>query len=106
MKKRGTEKRGGRDLSRPPLAVFSSSSPRRLLVVSLSPPCRLLPPVVVEDAAGHGQGRPGEGDVTLDLTFAPAVPEASTTVSLGLLLALGMGGLVVANRRKKRCVGA
>jgi len=32
----------------------------------------------------------------------PAVPEASTTVSLGLLLALGMGGLVVAAKRKKR----
>ena len=31
----------------------------------------------------------------------PAVPEASTTASLGLLLALGMGGLVVAARRKK-----
>ncbi len=29
------------------------------------------------------------------------VPEASTTVSLGLLLALGMGGMVVAARRKK-----
>ena len=34
----------------------------------------------------------------------PAVPEASTTVSLGLLLALGMGGLVVAGKRRK--VGA
>ena len=33
---------------------------------------------------------------------APAVPEASTTVSLGLLLALGMGGLVVASKRKKK----
>ena len=32
----------------------------------------------------------------------PAVPEASTTVSLGLLLALGMGGMVVAAKRKKR----
>ncbi len=31
----------------------------------------------------------------------PAVPEASTTVSLGLLLALGLGGLVVAGKRKK-----
>lgn len=31
----------------------------------------------------------------------PAVPEASTTVSLGLLLMLGMGGMVVAARRKK-----
>jgi hypothetical protein len=29
------------------------------------------------------------------------VPEASTTVSLGLLLALGMGGIVVAGKRKK-----
>ena len=38
-----------------------------------------------------------------DVRFGPvpAVPEASTTVSLGLLLALGMGGLVVAARRKK-----
>ena len=32
---------------------------------------------------------------------APAVPEASTTVSFGLLLALGMGGVVVAAKRKK-----
>jgi sugar lactone lactonase YvrE len=32
----------------------------------------------------------------------PAVPEASTTVSLGLLLALGMGGMVVAAKRKRR----
>jgi len=32
----------------------------------------------------------------------PAVPEASTTVSLGLLLALGLGGIVVAAKRKKR----
>ena len=32
---------------------------------------------------------------------AAPVPEASTTVSLGLLLALGMGGLAVASKRKK-----
>jgi|GEM_PF-608383 len=31
----------------------------------------------------------------------PAVPEASTTVSFGLLLALSLGGLVIAARRKK-----
>jgi hypothetical protein len=31
----------------------------------------------------------------------PAVPEASTTVSLGLLLALGLGGVVVSARRRK-----
>jgi len=38
------------------------------------------------------------------LAFAPSapspVPEASTTVSLGLLLALGLGGLVVSRRRR------
>ncbi len=31
----------------------------------------------------------------------PAVPEASTTVSLGLLLALGLGEILIAARRKK-----
>jgi len=40
------------------------------------------------------------------LAFGPSVsapvPEASTTVSLGLLLALGMGGLVVTARKKRR----
>ena len=40
-------------------------------------------------------------DPTLRFVTPPAVPEASTTVSLGLLLALGMGGVVVAARRKK-----
>ena len=34
-----------------------------------------------------------------------AVPEASTTVSLGLLLALGMGGIAVAAKRKKSVGG-
>ena len=33
--------------------------------------------------------------------MAAAVPEASTAVSLGLLLALGLGGVVMAARRKK-----
>jgi hypothetical protein len=33
--------------------------------------------------------------------LANPVPEASTTVSLGLLLALGLGGLVVASKRRK-----
>jgi len=40
-------------------------------------------------------------DLQVTQVGAPAVPEASTTVSFGLLLALGMGGLVVAARRKK-----
>ncbi len=37
---------------------------------------------------------------SLIVTNAP-VPEASTTVSFGLLLALGLGGVVVAARKKK-----
>ena len=35
-----------------------------------------------------------------------AVPEASTTVSSGLLLALGMGGVVIAARKKKAAASA
>ena len=38
---------------------------------------------------------------TLPTSIPAAVPEASTTVSLGLLLALGLGGGVIAARRKK-----
>ena len=42
-------------------------------------------------------------DLAFTANFAPSapVPEASTTVSLGLLLALGLGGLVIAAKRKK-----
>jgi len=36
----------------------------------------------------------------LQVDAAPAVPEASTPASLGLLLALGMGGVAAAGRRK------
>ena len=39
------------------------------------------------------------GAISLAFGLSAPVPEASTTVSLGLLLALGMGGLVVARRR-------
>ena len=42
----------------------------------------------------------GTEDFLVTVSPSPAVPEASTTVSLGLLLALGLGGLVVAARRK------
>ena len=38
---------------------------------------------------------------TVTVNIGAPVPEASTTVSFGLLLALGMGGLVIAARRKK-----
>ncbi len=41
------------------------------------------------------------GQPTLTLVTAP-VPEASTTISLGLLLALGVGGLAVTRRRRVR----
>ncbi len=37
---------------------------------------------------------------TLSFGTPAAVPEASTTVSLGLMLALGLGGLLAARRRK------
>ena len=41
------------------------------------------------------------------LTLVPAaVPEASTTASFGLLLALGLGGLIVAAKRKKAASSA
>ena len=50
-----------------------------------------------------GTPSPVNSDMAFSLTNAPipAVPEASTTVSLGLLLALGMGGLVAAKKRRK-----
>jgi len=40
-------------------------------------------------------------DFLVTVPPSPAVPEASTIVSLGLLLALGLGGLVVSARRRK-----
>ena len=49
---------------------------------------------------GFGTNSSGQQDAFLLRPNAP-VPEASSVVSLGLLLALGMGGLVVAARRKK-----
>lgn len=41
----------------------------------------------------------------VSVTPAP-VPEASTTVSLGLLLTLGMGGVMVAGKRRKSAASA
>ena len=38
----------------------------------------------------------------ISVTAASPVPEAPTPISFGLLLALGLGGIVVAARRKKR----
>jgi len=60
-------------------------------------------PGVVGSFAGAGGGSAGNVP-SLTLAVTPAamapVPEASTTVSFGLLLALGLGGLVVARRRR------
>jgi hypothetical protein len=60
------------------------------------------------NSKGIFQGRLNKVDVAVTgLAFAPpaptaaAVPEASTTVSLGLMLLFGMGGLIV-SRRKRR----
>ena len=42
----------------------------------------------------------GSASVATIALVPPAVPEASTTVSLGVLLALGLGGIVLARKRK------
>ncbi len=44
---------------------------------------------------------PGAAPTLSFNTGAPAVPEASTTASFGLLLILGLGGVIVARRRKQ-----
>ena len=54
-----------------------------------------------EDDAATGGNEAAPGTVTRIVLNGAPVPEASTTVSLGLLLALGMGGLIVAGRRRK-----
>ena len=46
-------------------------------------------------------GNGGSGEVRLTYSTLAPVPEASTTVSLGLLLALGSGGMLIAAKRKK-----
>ena len=46
----------------------------------------------------------GRDTVSFSVNAPAAVPEASTTVSFGLLLALGLGGLVVSAKRKKASV--
>ena len=43
----------------------------------------------------------GYAVITRQLEASAPVPEASTTVSLGLLLMLGLGGIVVAGKRRK-----
>lgn len=58
-------------------------------------------PTMVGSFAGAAGGG-GTAFPTLSFTTAPpAVPEASTTASFGLLLALGLGGVIAARRRKQ-----
>ena len=52
-------------------------------------------------AGSENQNQAAQVRPTLTLVTAP-VPEASTTVSLGLLLVLGVGGLAVTRRRRVR----
>ena len=55
-------------------------------------------------AGSENQNQATQVRPTLTLVTAP-VPEASTTVSLGLLLILGVGGLAVTRRRRVRACG-
>ena len=48
----------------------------------------------------NDQATVGTEDFSVTLP-PPTVPESSTTLSLGLLLALGLGGVVVSARRRK-----
>ena len=48
----------------------------------------------------------GLGTINFNLPVPAAVPEASTTVSFGLLLTLGLGGVVIAARKKKAAASA
>ena len=56
------------------------------------------------DPAGYQISHSSYTDYFDDLSVTalpPAVPEASTTISFGLLLALGMGGWAIAKRKKQ-----
>ncbi|MGI4790252.1 MAG: LamG domain-containing protein [Janthinobacterium lividum] len=57
----------------------------------------------IDDVALYNYALTGEqvANIYASADVPAAVPEASTTVSFGLLLALGMGGVVIAARKKK-----
>ena len=61
--------------------------------------------VFVDNSTTAATGTVQNFGLATQFTFAP-VPEASTTVSLGLLLALGLGGMVIAAKRRKTDVKA
>jgi len=76
------------------MKTFTSSANDSLQTVTFSNFTNLL-------SVSFAQQFPSNQFDNISVTAAPAVPEASTTVSFGLLLALGLGGLVVAAKRKK-----
>ena len=57
-------------------------------------------PGVVGSFAGAGGGSAGNYPALTLSVIPAAVPEASTTISFGLLLALGLGGFAVSRRRR------
>ena len=59
----------------------------------------------VSGSSANGTSGPRTGDRAFSLAGAP-VPEASQAASFGLLLALGLGGLVIASKRKRTVVKA
>ena len=56
----------------------------------------------IYESSGNGAPTRDQNSLYTQFNGSPApVPEASTTVSLGLLLMLGLGGLVIAGKRRK-----
>jgi hypothetical protein len=53
-------------------------------------------------AGKYNRGYFALDDISVNEIIPEAVPEASTTASFGLLLALGLGGVVIAAKRKKQ----
>ncbi len=78
---------------------LSGPNPAIFLDLGADPSTRL---VFADNSTTAATGSIQNFGLATQFTFAPpAVLEASTTVSLGLLLALGTGRLVVAAKRKK-----
>ena len=61
---------------------------------------------ILGGADANAQNEVAKADFSVTVLAPAAVPEASTTASFGLLMALGLGGLVVARRRKPAYDGA
>ena len=107
----------------PVLTLYSLGNPNLPVNYIFNSPFDLVSHVgtLTQPSPNVLHGQEGDGTLRFDGTFtsiswtvpqyeyfhgftvgvASPVPEASTTVSLGLLLALGLGGLVIAARRKK-----